>query len=107
MFKKKIEDYNKNGNPVIYIDESGFAYDMPRTHGYSSIGKRCSGTSNWNAKGRKNVIGAINDAKFIACGICDYNINSDVFNLWTEKFLIPNLPDNSVVVMDNAAFHKS
>ena len=29
------------------------------------------------------------------------------FNTWIEKIFIPDLPENSVVVMDNAAFHKS
>ena len=92
---------------ALTVDESGFAHDMPRTQGYSEKGKRCYGTSNWNAKGRKNVIGALNGSKLIACGICEYNVDSDVFNAWIENILLPNLPDNSVIVMDNAAFHKS
>ena len=43
----------------------------------------------------------------IACGIVEANINTAVFNTWIEKIFIPELPENSVVVMDNAAFHKS
>jgi transposase len=34
------------------------------------------------------------------------NINADVFHAWTTKQLIPSLPERSVIVMDNAAFHK-
>ncbi len=33
-------------------------------------------------------------------------INSDVFFAWVTQDLLPKLPENSVVVMDNAAFHK-
>ena len=35
------------------------------------------------------------------------NVDSDVFNTWLEKILIPELPQNSIVIMDNAAFHKN
>ena len=107
MFKKKIADYNKEDKPLIYVDESGFALDMPRTHGYSNKGKRCYGSHNWNAKGRMNVLGAMNGSELIACGICEYNIDTDVFNTWVENILIPDLPKNSVIIMDNASFHKS
>ncbi|WP_373755429.1 transposase, partial [Neisseria sp.] len=29
-----------------------------------------------------------------------------IFDAWVERILIPELPQNSVVVMDNATFHK-
>ena len=28
----------KKGVRIVYVDESGFAHDMPRIHGYSPIG---------------------------------------------------------------------
>ena len=58
-FLEKIEEYERGGRPIIWIDESGFATDMPRTHGYSLRGERCFGLRNWHAKGRVNVIGAL------------------------------------------------
>ena len=33
--------------------------------------------------------------------------DSNVFNTWVEKFLLPALKSGLTVVMDNAAFHKS
>ena len=57
LFKNKIEKYKSENRILSYIDESGFAYDMPRRYGYSKVGDRCYGTYNWNAKGRENVIG--------------------------------------------------
>ena len=107
MFQKKIEKYKSEGKTLSYIDESGFAVDMPRTHGYSKIGDRCYGTHNWNAKGRDNVIGALVNNLFTACRIVNGNVDSDTFNAWLEKILVPELPRNSIVIMDNAAFHKS
>jgi len=102
-----MDEYQKEGNPIVYVDESGFAYDMPRTHGYSIIGERCYGTHDWNAKGRKNVIAGLCGKSLIGCGIVEGNVDASVFNTWVDKVLIPDLPENSVVVMDNAAFHKS
>ncbi|WP_424580065.1 transposase [Volucribacter psittacicida] len=33
-------------------------------------------------------------------------MNSDVFHSWVKQLLLPQLSDNSVIVMDNATFHK-
>ncbi|MGG2143899.1 transposase [Symbiopectobacterium sp. RP] len=44
--------------------------------------------------------------RLFAIGLFDININSDVFYSWVTQVLIPVLPKNSVIVMDNATFHK-
>ena len=33
--------------------------------------------------------------------------NAEVFNTWFEEVLLPVLPKNSKLILDNAAFHKS
>ncbi|MGG2140899.1 IS630 transposase-related protein [Symbiopectobacterium sp. RP] len=58
-FQQKIQQYEKEGKPIVFIDESGFPHDTPRTHGYSPKGQRCFGLKNWGAKGRTNVISAL------------------------------------------------
>lgn len=90
----------------MYIDESGFAHDMPRTHGYSLKGERCYGKHDWGAKGRTNAIGALIDGSVDAVGLVDSSVNTEVFTAWVEKLLLPNISKQSVIVMDNAAFHK-
>ncbi|WP_171488561.1 transposase [Acinetobacter defluvii] len=89
-----------------YLDESGFKSHEHRAHGYSKKGIPCYGTYNWQLKNQTNVIGAIYQNKLFAVGLLDCKVNSDVFHFWVENFLIPELPENSVIVMDNAAFHK-
>ena len=71
------------------------------------MGDRCYGSYNWNAKGRENVIGALVNNSLTACGTVNSNVYSNTFNTWLEKILILELPKNSVVIMDNASFHKS
>ena len=39
-------------------------------------------------------------------GIFKNNIDADTFFGWTAQDLLPKLPPASVVVMDNATFHK-
>ena len=90
----------------MYIDESGFARDMPRNYGYAPVGGRCFARHDWNAKGRINVIGALLNNKLLNVNLVNGSINSDVVYAWFRHELLPELPDNSVVVMDNAAFHK-
>ena len=107
IFEKKIHEYEEEGRSIVYVDESGFAHDMARIHGYSPIGDRCYGTQDWNAKGRQNVIAGLFGDSLIGCGIVEANVDTEIFNTWIEKIFIPDLPENSVVVMDNAAFHKS
>ena len=79
---------------------------MPRTHGYSLKGKRCFGNCDWNAKGRLNVIGALIGSYLLSVSIFEGTINSDVFHAWVEQDLLPKIPQGSVVIMDNASFHK-
>ncbi|OAJ33299.1 transposase [Piscirickettsia salmonis] len=55
-FQNKIKRYAGYGRPIVYLDESGFATDMPRKRGYSQKGTRCYGVHNWHEKGRINVI---------------------------------------------------
>lgn len=79
---------------------------MPRTHGYSIKGQRCYGKHDWGAKGRTNAIGALLGSTIIAIGLLTGSVNTDVFSCWVDKILLPNLPYKSVIVMDNATFHK-
>lgn len=79
---------------------------MPRTHGYAPVGKRCHGVKDWHAKGRTNAIGALIGKALLTVGLFKTNVNADVFTAWLQQDLIPKLPENAVLVMDNATFHK-
>jgi len=53
-----------------------------------------------------NAIGAILDFKILNVGLFEGNINADVFHAWVTQELLYSIPANSVLVMDNATFHK-
>lgn len=61
----------------------------------------------WGAKGRTNAIGAVLGKTLLTVSLFTTTINSLIFRYWVEKELLPILPLTSVIVMDNAAFHKN
>ncbi|WP_259135011.1 transposase [Chryseobacterium ginsenosidimutans] len=88
------------------MDESGFALDMPRENGYSQKGEKCYASKDWHARGRVNAIGAITDFKLFNVCLFNCNIDADVFFAWLTQELLPSIAPNSVIVLDNATFHK-
>ena len=79
---------------------------MPRKYGYAPKGELCYGIFDWHAKGRVNVIGALIGACLLTVCLFEGSINSEVFHSWVKEDLLPKLPQNSVLVLDNATFHK-
>ena len=106
IFQEKIKTYEAAGFPIVYSDKSGFAHEMPRTHGYAPIGKRCFGIKDWHAKGRTNVIAALVDKLLLTVALFDTYIKADIFYAWVRQDLLPKLKKRCVIVLDNATFHK-
>ena len=79
---------------------------MPRPNGYSFIGERCIDEQDWHSKGRTNVIGALLGICLITVSLFTGATNANVFFAWITQDLLPKLSTTSVIVMDNASFHK-
>ncbi|BAP57311.1 transposase [Thioploca ingrica] len=79
---------------------------MPRRQGYAPIGTRCVGKHNWLARGRVKVIGALLASCLLTVSLFIGAINTNTFSAWVAQDLLPQLPQNSVVVMDNATSHQ-
>lgn len=79
---------------------------MPRRYGYAPRGQRCFSKFDWHSKSRTNVIGALVGGCLLTACLFLTPINSEVFHSWVTQDLLPKLPKNSVLVMDNATFHK-
>ena len=79
---------------------------MPRQQGYAPVGTRCVSKHNWHALGRINVIGALLASRLLTVCLFREAINANTFYAWVEQDLLAQLPPHSIVVMDNATFHK-
>ena len=106
LFLEQLSEFEESDRAIIYLDESGFKSHDNRPKGYASKGKPCLGQYNWQLKNQTNAIGAIHNNKLFGVGLYDCSVNSDLFHSWVEQLLLPHLPKNSVIVMDNATFHK-
>ena len=78
-----------------------------RLFGYSPIGQRIYGLKSGQKRPRTSLlaaqIGRNLEAPLLFQGTC----NTEVFNTWIEEQLLPLLHEKSLVIMDNAIFHKS
>jgi len=97
----------QTNKPVVYIDESGFQEEMPRLYGYALRGQRCFGRHTSTYQRRTNVIGALLGKHLLTVSLFENNIDAEVFSIWVKQDLLPKLPSSSILIMDNAAFHKS
>jgi len=104
-FQQKLaQQVNK---AVVYIDESGFQEDMPRLYGYALRGQRCFSKGPITYQRRTNVIGALLGKQLLTISLFENNVDTEVFSSWLKHDLLPKLPASSVLIMDNAAFHKN
>jgi len=56
---------------------------------------------------RTNIIAGYVNKKPIAPMVFNGSCNTHLFENWVEQFLIKELQEGQVVIMDNASFHKS
>ena len=59
-----------------------------------------------HSRGRVNAIGAVHNFEMLNVCLFEGNINADVFHAWVTQQLLCCLDQKTVIVMDNAAFHK-
>jgi transposase len=95
------------GRPLVYLDETGFLPTTHRTHGWALRGKKVHGRQSGQQRPRTSLIGGYCNHKLLAPMLFEGNCNTAVFNRWLEEMLLPGLATGSLIVLDNAAFHKS
>jgi transposase len=91
---------------IIYIDESGFKRESYRPHGWSFKGKKIYGSVSGNNRKAVNLIMGQRQNKWLAPETFEKNCNAKRFNAWLKDKLLPLLKRPSVIVIDNARFHK-
>jgi hypothetical protein len=91
---------------IVFIDESGFAHDMPRKHGYARRGERGLGIQDGHAKGRLKVIGARVGSHLLTVSLFKSSINADTFSAWVAQDLLPQWLPNRVMVRAKATCHQ-
>lgn len=91
---------------MVYMDESGMDHRDNYGYGYCEEGERYHDLKTGQRKGRVNMIAALNQNQLFATFTLEGACNREVFELWLETCLIPELKPGQVIIMDNASFHK-
>ena len=103
-YLEKIKDVPKE--KIVYIDETGIDRCLSRKYGRSPKGDRVYGKVYGRKFERTNIVAAQQGKRIIAPLQYEGMMHSKFFETWFKKHLIPLLDKNTVVVMDNASFHR-
>ena len=91
---------------VVYLDETGFRKHAYRPHGWALRGEKIYGdVSGCNHK-NINLIMAQRRKQYLAPMLFEGTCDHLLVNAWLEECLVPLLKKPSIVIMDNAPFHK-
>ena len=104
LFLKKFNSL-KHLAPV-YIDETGFDTYFYREYGRSLKGQLIRGKISGRRYQRISLVAGLTNGELIAPMTYEETMTSDFFEAWFQKFLLPTLNTPSVIIMDNARFHR-
>lgn len=91
---------------VVYMDETGFRKHAYRACGWALRGEIIYGDVSGNNHKCTNLIMAQRRQQYLAPMLFESSCDSLVVNTWLEEGLMPLLQNPSIVIMDNAPFHK-
>ena len=117
-YLRKIKEYRDAYRDIIYLDETWFDTHDVVQYGWVDNSKKCR-LSAPCSRGKRIIIlhagskdgfipnALLLSAKNIKQSSADYHedMTADLFEKWAEQQLLPNIPPNSVIVMDNASYH--
>lgn len=92
---------------IVYIDESGIKNTLRNEYCWSLRGESVHDDRKGRATEKLNIIAGLSGNNIVAPMIYECSTNSEIFNLWLERALLPEISKNFLVVLDNASFHKS
>lgn len=92
---------------LVYIDESGIEMSICKDRGWGRKSEKLIGKKSGKYYERTNIIAGYVNHKSIAPMVFNGSCNTKLFETWVEQFLIKELKSGQVIIMDNAAFHKS
>ena len=90
----------------MYIDETGIDTYLYREHCWSLKGQKITELISGRKYRRTGVVAAQIGNRILAPLQYEGTMNSQLFEVWFESKLMNELSGNSVIVLDNAAFHR-
>jgi DDE superfamily endonuclease len=92
---------------LIFIDEFAINTAMTRSHARAPRGERAEVSEPGYHEPNTSVIGALSLTGINALMTIEGAVDTQVFDLFVEHFLVPKLIKGDLVVLDNVKFHYS
>ena len=108
---EKVALFLKNFNSLkhlapVYIDETGFDTYFYREYGRSLKDQLIRSKVSGRSYQRISLVAELTNGELIAPMTYEETMTSDFFEAWFQKFLLPTLNTPSIIIMDNARFHR-
>lgn len=87
------------------MDETGIDSFYYREYAYAPKGTKIYQKVSGRKFKRTNIVAAKLGSNIVAPFQYSGTTDSNLFELWFKKKLLPSLPKNTVIVLDNATFH--
>jgi hypothetical protein len=91
---------------LVFVDETGASTKMTRLYGRCPRGERLVAPVPWGHWKTTTFIGALRQDCLVAPCAFDGPINGETFRAWVEQFLVPELKEGDIVILDNLPSHK-
>ena len=98
----KVDPHN-----LVFIDESGINLGMTRLRGRAVRGERLYDSCPRNKGSNISLIGALSLKGLIATMSLPGSVNTEVFFIYVQEVLLPQLWKGAFVIMDNLPVHKA
>lgn len=95
----------KSAAQIVYVDEAGIDNREDYAYGYCKVGQRFYALKPGNRTQRVSWIAALRQGKVFAPMTFVCSCNRNLFQMWLEQCLLPQLQQGDVIVIDNASFH--
>jgi transposase len=92
---------------VYFLDESGVDHRLSSPYGRAPRGEPVYADVPGSRCGRTSVISASRGGRLVSPMVFEGYCNRDVVDAYFREVLLPSIPGGSVIVLDNASFHRS
>jgi len=92
---------------IGFIDETSLKTNMAKTTGWSPRGAGLIDHAPFGHWNTQTFIAALRHDRLDAPWVIDGAMNGEMFDLYVETQLVPNLAPGDVIILDNLSLHKS
>ena len=95
-----------NISGLVYADESGVHQHYQRDRVRAKRGIKVYGDKPGKRAKKTNVIAGLYNGEHVAVRCYEHSTNATFFEDWFEWDLLAAVPERSVIILDNATFHR-